>query len=1242
MQRLAIYFLATALLLGGAPLVFDAPIQGAPKAPQSDKVSSQFDVALRRAETAIENGDHDIALVQITRALERDPKSPEAWGIRASWAEAIEDTDELVYALHKQYRLLVKQGMKRRELEPLRTRLETADPLAQKLLDFRQSFIDRLLPLAERYEKEGRPHSAIRVHREILSLDPEREASKIKIEEISASPDPTLAATAKPKDLLEGISQEWIRKHDQKHREWSRRAVMEKPNYITQTNAGYAVLVRTAEAMEQMNGFYREWFQYPQGGPRIYVNIFKDRDEYLKLGIGPPVEWSGGHFTGSAVETYIAGSFENTVGTLFHEAAHQFVSLATTATGWLNEGIASFFEGTRILSNGTVEMNLPANHRLFPLANRMENGWMTSATDGIDSSNPSGSTPTKAPTFQIIIENEYSWGPPWYAPTWGFVYFLYNYQDPVDGRFVYRAAFQDFIDSSGGRVGKGAIENFEKTVVRNPSRRTPGVDFKGNENSIRLPREIDELNEIWKEYTLELRDEQTGRKEVARPYHDWAKYALKRKEKLVAKEHFEKGILRDPFNVDLLVDFGEFLVDFENNKDRASKLVLLGIQVLENAEDPDEDRIADLERLLLKWDPKRRNANKIRGDLRVAANELAQAYFDAELYMMCMDVSLRFGREFRFPELFDLYEAAARKAQKSLALWRLAYNEVDLEGWDTAGNDVFQPYGSTLRSSFGEPEEGKYDFRFLTMKVITSGDFSMETEIRTEYGENSFAGLVFGNKDASSFHALLLYPGGTAVQTGNFDQKGYVDLTTFYGAGDYRPLRHNAVDAIEPGWHTLRLDITGSLVDVWWDGVPLVTHEFPSIDVLRGRFGLITGPGAAQFRNVRYLAREPRDPASLIERTMRMEKYGVDGSVSGSWLGRVPPFPEVMSWLSEPRVSWRDKGGVPTLLVFWSPQQNDLVRLDEWLRDLAKRYADVGLEIVSVCAADDASGPITKERARTYLETHRFPGAVAIDAVDMRKGGFGVTFENYGINATGHYLPRLALLDVDHKVIWEGDPGFELGKPWRGEESYVETPLKDLVQSRMLRRVAKWRSEWLAVRDSILGSGDFERLAPYLIEASSLPTNAGEEVQQAQAMLRDVESLIDELEDTAEAMYDAGAAPAVDSLVRWSKAIGRELDMAAYPVARGFNRRPSAKEWTGALKSIQDVLKRVKPGKEEPQLRVILAKLEPLDGRFPQVLRERIAEALELGDIDRALDIARNASTIPTKWLTEQIFGQGT
>ncbi len=412
--------------------------------------------ALVLAERALDSGAKIKARALIQRALERDHKSRRAWALRARWAEAVGDDDELLYALHRGLRLAEAQKAERSEIEALRERVIALDPIARDLFAMKQLFRKKLLKIASEYEKKDRPHGAIRVLKEALALDPEDEESRAAIERIASRPDPSLAADAKPKDLFANVSREWIDEHDAQHEEWETRAKSERDNYTTHTDAGYEVLIRAGEAMEQMNAFYRQFFEYGteedgRSVPRIALHIFKTRDEYLALGIGPPTEWSAGHFTGNAVETYIGpGGFAGMTTTLFHEAAHQFVGLATNATGWLNEGLASFFEGTRILPNGTVIMNMPANHRLFPLAERMEHGWMASPSDGFDASNPNAS-PATAPTFRILIENQYSWGPAWYAPTWGVVYFLYNYQDAIDGRFVYRDAMKVFIDASGGR-----------------------------------------------------------------------------------------------------------------------------------------------------------------------------------------------------------------------------------------------------------------------------------------------------------------------------------------------------------------------------------------------------------------------------------------------------------------------------------------------------------------------------------------------------------------------------------------------------------------------------------------------------------------------------------------------------------------------------------------------------------------------------------------------------------------------
>jgi len=529
-----------------------------------------FTKAMTDAAKALDASEPERARIAIERALERDPNSIEAWALYERWGEAQGDKDERVYALHRQIALARTQGKDRATLDALRSRLQPLDPVAGELDGIKSEFVEKLTRLAEGYVKGKRPHSAIRAYKQALALDPDRADIQTTIEDLAAAPDPSLAADARPRDLLEGISSEWILEHDEEHSTWKTRAKLEKKNYVTHTDAGYAVLVRASEAMEQMNSFYRIFFGHgDKTTPRIDLNIFKDRDEYLKLGQGPPVEWSGGHYTGSAVETYITSAgFEDTVGTLFHEAAHQFVDLDTNAAGWLNEGMASFFEGCRILANGTVIMNLPATHRLMPLAMRMERGWMSSASDGIDASD-ANKTPETAPTLRIVLENQYEWGPPWYAPTWGVVFFLYNFQDPGDGRFVYRKAFGDYVNASGGKSGGSAIKTFEEVVLANPAAPTTGT-----KSSIQLPTTVDAANEVWKRYILDLRDRQSGIEKEPPHYLDWARSAIQRKALDDAAEFFEKAYQAAPLDLDVLREFSDFLFD-QKNPDRSTSKPLV-------------------------------------------------------------------------------------------------------------------------------------------------------------------------------------------------------------------------------------------------------------------------------------------------------------------------------------------------------------------------------------------------------------------------------------------------------------------------------------------------------------------------------------------------------------------------------------------------------------------------------------------------------------------------------------------
>jgi len=1218
-----------------------------PAGPRGGEERSALEEALANAESALSKSDAKAGLVWVDRALERDAKSPKAWELRARCAEALGDKDGRIHALHQHLLLAGAQKDAASELEALRAGILAVDPAAKDLFDLTKIFVPKLKAVAEQYEKDKRPHSAIRAYKEMLALDPESAAIKDAIQRLAAAPDPSLAGDAKPKDLLAGVSEEWIRKRDAEHFNWEKRDKLERDHYVTYTNSGYANLVRAAEAMEQMNAFYREFFRFGVEGdgkavPRIELHIFRTRDEYLKHGSGPPVKWSGGQFTGGTVETYVGdGSFSDMTGTLFHEAAHQFVSLATNASGWLNEGLASFFEGTRMLSNGTVIMNLPAGHRLFPMVARLQEGWMTDEKDGMDPQDESKSDPKKAPTFAIVLENKYEWGPPWYAPTWAVVYFLYNYQDPVDGRYVYRAAFREFIDKSGGRAGKSAVKNFEEVVLENPEPPIKGVARPAGAAPIRLPKTAAELDAVWKDWLIALAKEQNGEIEVRRPYLAWARNALKAKNASVAAEHFEKALIANPLDVDALLEFGAFLAE-RKGTDRASKLGLEALRVLESRKPVDEAAVRSAEKSLAKWDPQQKTLERVHEELWAAARRVVQQYEEAGLPTMVMELAWHLGADLNVPGMFAAYERALRKGGHPLALWRLAYNEKNLDGWAATAEEIFVAKGKSLEGRFGVYDEKLFDFRVLTLDAVTSGDWSLEAEVRAEKGKSNFCGLAFGKKDLQNFHGLILFPGRTEASGSRegLAESGFIDLASCFGNSSFKTWRHNPVKtsaekkdgpatSTEGTWHKLRVDVADNLVDTWFDGEYLATQEFPNADPLRGNFGLILGPGTAQFRNVRFLSRPPRDPAGRIERAVRMEKIAEQGGPppGGSYLGRVPRFPEVEKWVQGSRKEWKEKGVVPQLLVLWSTQQNDLVQIDAWLRELAQKHANVGLEVVSILSPNDSAG------AEAYLKAHPMPGSVGVDKRD--KEGLGNTFDLYSIDKFN--LPRILLLDVDAKVAWEGDPGFTRSEPWTaGQESYLDAPLADLIAKQKLELLAGWLAKWKSTGAPAIAKGDLAAALPILKEARTLPSGKIEAIDQACAKLDAVEGALDALPATVAAFARDGVEPALPHLADYAKVLKKTFDRNAQLLIGQTREGKVSKDWADALKRCDSIVKTLKKEAKLAQAAELATLLGTMQGKFAKDLAADLAPAVEQSDVSRVQEIAAQAPERPKRWLLDE------
>ncbi len=287
---------------------------------------------------------------------------------------------------------------------------------------------------------------------------------------------------------------------DKKHETWDKAHEIKGKQYTVKTNMGVEMAEAMSTAMEQMNRFYRKFFRVKERGgdtARCTVHVYRERPEfdmYEKENDGTPIsENVRGFFSPSEtkVVTYDPRAahgdpLSSLWETLFHEASHQFTYLALPGGGsdrptWLNEGTASYFEGARLLANGSVEFNLVPKERLLGLRIYLEMGKPT-LTDTVEYNTP-GSYP-----------GEY------YPFGWGLVYFFHNYEDDKSKR-PYLEPYKEFLASykSGGKHDiKGRFVEFFVTKPKQPGIGT-----------------FEDFEKRWKSWIIELHDLSFGPPENA-------------------------------------------------------------------------------------------------------------------------------------------------------------------------------------------------------------------------------------------------------------------------------------------------------------------------------------------------------------------------------------------------------------------------------------------------------------------------------------------------------------------------------------------------------------------------------------------------------------------------------------------------------------------------------------------------------------------------------------------------------
>ena len=164
-----------------------------------------------------------------------------------------------------------------------------------------------------------------------------------------------------------------------------------------------------------------------------------------------------------------AGTLDELVGTLFHEASHQFMTFLSTRGGkspaWLNEGTSSFFEGATAMKDGSVLWPDATLQRLRSLNHFLTKGGGPRVIDVLSFDEPG------------------SYAGEYYCFGWGLVYFLMEYADenlerpfrPLYSEYRERMTtsggvpnelFEEIFLGSRSPLGHETLSDFEKDWTR--------------------------------------------------------------------------------------------------------------------------------------------------------------------------------------------------------------------------------------------------------------------------------------------------------------------------------------------------------------------------------------------------------------------------------------------------------------------------------------------------------------------------------------------------------------------------------------------------------------------------------------------------------------------------------------------------------------------------------------------------------------------------------------------------------
>jgi tetratricopeptide (TPR) repeat protein len=494
--------------------------------------------------------------------------------------------------------------------------------------------------------------------------------------------------------------------------------------------------------------------------------------------------------------------------TLFHEASHQFTHLisADLIPGWLNEGTASYFEGARLRSNGSVETNLIPEERLLYLELSLDEG-----------------TPELKDVLSYHQPGSYDGA--YYPFGWGMVYFLLNYEDAACER-VYVPIYLAYMGSydSGGK--HDAFERFVEYFVTKAKQ--PGIDsFEAFE--ARWKQWIHELHALHfgpaskaDELVVRARKQAAAKKlDAAVESYRWAlrkrpgdALAYLELAEVLATQKAEDGAL---FNYRRALTAARAAADAEAPLGGAGSLT--AAQVVERA----TARITKLDREF------GAACSAADGKLLAACVESANAYVEHELPLAALGV-LDVAREAcgGSAETATLRASIADESGADTARWRRPAAREPLDGW--SAGDEWKVDGTALSCAAGDPS-------YALWRGELPERYTVEVTLRLErFDDNGFLALVFG-------------AGEGALQYFGVDGQGLVEIGR--QTKEWKPLE--PLGRVPPKkLEKLRfaIEVAPEKVAFFLDDRPVHERVY-SPDELHGRIGLVMQNANARFEDLR-------------------------------------------------------------------------------------------------------------------------------------------------------------------------------------------------------------------------------------------------------------------------------------------------------------------------------------------------------------------------------------------------------